>query len=121
MTWFCVCLFCLHPPNTKKKSKDEKVIVDRSTKGKVGHKNKQISGHHTNGSANNNVFNELLLCAAQSRHQANGVIFDKTSSIDVVADIKFVKVAIAMPLGRKLLQFCCFHLIIDYALFNQRN
>jgi len=46
---------------------------------------------------------ELVICAARTKHEQNGVKFDESYEIDVTADVSFVVVSASLPLGGKLL------------------
>jgi hypothetical protein len=44
---------------------------------------------------------ELALHAVRSKHQLHDVVFDESVTIDIVNDIKFSLVRMALPLGSK--------------------
>jgi hypothetical protein len=44
---------------------------------------------------------ELAKCAARAKHHLHNVVFDESVEIDVVNEIKFSVITIALPLGRK--------------------
>ena len=83
----------------------------------------RVSTVRSNGTVASDIGDDYLLqqavAAARAIHHIHGIQFDELQEINVVNDIKFVVVSVALPLGRKFVWIDLFTFFYDIQLINR--